>query len=96
MYYRKFDDVLLVSPSHAKMGLKVKNENTSAHFDLDWIFSKFDKINEDQLNKVFGHRLKSSTKDKKSITGKLIGGRMTLNDGRTRFLLGDMFKPLPS
>ncbi|MFN9908187.1 MAG: NB-ARC domain-containing protein [bacterium] len=28
MYYRKFDEVLFVSPSHAKMGIPLKKENT--------------------------------------------------------------------
>jgi KaiC/GvpD/RAD55 family RecA-like ATPase len=30
MYYRKFDDVFIVSPSHQKMGIKVKPDNTTA------------------------------------------------------------------
>jgi hypothetical protein len=38
MYYRKFDDVFIVSPSHQKMGIKVKPDNTTAQFSLDWLF----------------------------------------------------------
>jgi uridine kinase len=95
MYYRKFDDVLLVSPSHAKMGVKVKNENTTANFDLDWIFEKLEKLNQDQLQNVFGHKLKLTAKDRKSDTGKLLGPTTVLGDQRSRWLLGDMFRPLP-
>lgn len=47
MYYKKFDDVFLISPSHAKMGLKMKPENTTQRFSLDWLFKKFDLINEE-------------------------------------------------
>jgi hypothetical protein len=72
MYYRKFDDVLLVSPSHAKMGISVKKDNIESKFSLDWLFEKFDKINEEQMNKVFGHRLKMTVKDVKSATGKVL------------------------
>lgn len=46
MYYRKFDDVFMVSPSHAKMGIKVKQDNTTSTFSLDWLFKKFHDINE--------------------------------------------------
>ena len=47
MYHKKFDDVLLVSPSHAKMGVKVKMENVTSQFSLDWLFDRFEKINEE-------------------------------------------------
>jgi hypothetical protein len=47
MYFKKFDDVFIVSPSHAKMGIKVRNENTTQRFSLDWIFKHIDKINEE-------------------------------------------------
>lgn len=57
MYYKKFDDVFIISPSHAKMGLKVKNENTTAKFSLDWLFKKIDKINEEQMDEIFGARI---------------------------------------
>jgi hypothetical protein len=46
MYYRKFDDILLISPSHAKMGVKIKQDNITARFSLDWLFKKFEEINE--------------------------------------------------
>jgi len=96
MYHRKFDDVLLVSPSHAKMGIRVKQENVTPKFDLDWIFDKFDKINRDQLDVVFGHKLKHSLEEKKDSTGRVIGPGTLLNDNKSRWLLGDMFRPLPS
>ena len=59
MYYKKFDEVLMVSPSHAKMDVHIKEENVTGKFSLEWLFEKFDKINEKQLDRVFGHRLKS-------------------------------------
>ena len=96
MYHHKFDEVLLVSPSHAKMGIKVKVENTTSKFSLDWIFDRFNKINEKQLNEVFGNKLKSAVRKNKSETGKLLGPGMVMNDNRSRFILGDMFKPMPS
>lgn len=46
MYYKKFDEVLLVSPSHTKMDLKIKKSNVSAKFSLDWVFNKIGEINE--------------------------------------------------
>jgi hypothetical protein len=58
MYYKKFDDVFVVSPSHAKMGLKIKTDNTTQRFSLDWLFKKFDTINEEQMNDIFGSRAK--------------------------------------
>jgi ABC-type multidrug transport system ATPase subunit len=36
-YYRKFDNVLLISPSANKMGIKVKKDNLTQVFDLKWI-----------------------------------------------------------
>lgn len=58
MYSRKFDDVIIVSPSHAKMGIKVNKDNVTSRFSLDWLFSKFDDLNEKQMDEVFGNRLK--------------------------------------
>jgi len=46
MYHKKFDDIFVISPSHAKMGLKIRPENTTAHFSLNWLFDKFYTINE--------------------------------------------------
>ena len=34
MYLRKFDYIILVSPSHSKMGIPVKKEFTKENFDL--------------------------------------------------------------
>ncbi len=56
MYYRKFDEVIMVSPSHAKMGIKVKPDNCTTRFSLDWLFAKFESINQEQLHTVFGFR----------------------------------------
>jgi septin family protein len=57
MYYKKFDHVILVSPSHAKMDLKLKKENVASSFSLDWLFKKIDEINEKQLENVFGKKM---------------------------------------
>ena len=62
MYYKKFDDVFLVSPSHAKTGLKIKQENCTLRFSLDWIFKHIDKINEEQMDEIFGSKLKRTNK----------------------------------
>lgn len=92
MYYRKFDDVFLISPSHAKMGIKIKPENTKAQFSLDWLFKKFDEINEEQLKTIFGNVHDRSVKTKKSATGKsTLAGGTVLNDNRSRYLLSDAF-----
>lgn len=63
MYYRKFDDVLLVSPSHQKMGLKVKKSNVTDIFSLDWLFDKFNRINELQKDAVFGRKAPATHKN---------------------------------
>lgn len=47
MYHHKFDHVLLVSPSYAKMGVSVKPQNSTTKFNLDWIFNRIDDINEE-------------------------------------------------
>jgi ABC-type molybdenum transport system ATPase subunit/photorepair protein PhrA len=97
MYYRKFDDVFIVSPSHAKMGLKVRKENSTAQFSLDWIFGKFAEINEKQLDRVFGSKLKRSSKDKKSANEtRTLASGVLMNDGRSRFLLSDAFNSTPA
>lgn len=80
MYYRKFDDIFIVSPSHAKMGLKVKQDNTTAKFSLDWLFNKFAKINEDQLERVFGNRPGQTNRDKKTASGMTLSSGMMMND----------------
>jgi len=46
MYHKKFDEVVLVSPSYAKMGIKIKEENTTSKFSLDWLFGRLDAIND--------------------------------------------------
>jgi hypothetical protein len=46
MYHQKFDEVILISPSYAKMGIHLKEENTSSKFSLDWIFDRFESIND--------------------------------------------------
>lgn len=91
MYHRKFDDVFIVSPSHAKMGINVKPENTTASFSLDWLFHKFETINEKQMERVFGHRMNRSTKDKSNAVGKIFAQGEVMGDSRSRFLLSDAF-----
>jgi ABC-type multidrug transport system ATPase subunit len=46
MYHRKFDEVLLVSPSHTKMDIPVKKSNVTSKFSLNWLFKKIEEINE--------------------------------------------------
>lgn len=94
MYHKKFDDVFIISPSHAKMGIKTKKDNTNAQFNLDWIFNKIEEINDDQINEVFGNHLAVSAKEKKNLQGKPMSDAY-VNDSRSRFLIGDMFKTTP-
>lgn len=46
MYHKKFDQVILVSPSYAKMDIKVRQENVKSKFNLDWIFQRIESINQ--------------------------------------------------
>ncbi len=92
MYYRKFDDVFIVSPSHSKMGLKVKKDNTTETFNLDWIFQKFETINEEQLEATFGSRKNRTTKKNEDrAKGGGLGSALLLGDSRSRFMLSDAF-----
>ena len=40
MYAGKFEEVLMISPSYAKMGLELKDDNVRTKFSLDWIFDR--------------------------------------------------------
>ena len=91
MYYRKFDDVFIVSPSHAKMGINVKPENATTQFSLDWLFDKFATLNEKQTEAVFGHRVTRTKDDKRNQMGKIYAEGNMLGDQRSRFLLSDAF-----
>ena len=51
MYAGKFDYVFIVSPSYAKMRLRIKKSRLAADYSLDWIYDKIDKINEIQFLK---------------------------------------------
>lgn len=51
MYKKKFDYVFLLSPSFAKMELKLKPANMTSQFSLDWIYTKIEEINKKQLSK---------------------------------------------
>lgn len=44
-YFQKFDNVLLISPSASKMGIRVKKENMTQVFSLPWIQEKLLEIN---------------------------------------------------
>ena len=50
MYADKFDHTFIVSPSYAKMGLELDDEqdNATTHFSLEWIFDRIDMVNEEQ------------------------------------------------
>lgn len=48
LYSGLFDKVLILSPSFAKMNVKVPIEDTRQVYDLEWIFKAIEKINEDQ------------------------------------------------
>lgn len=95
MYKQKFDYILLVSPSHAKMGLKVDKKYVTDKFSLDWIYNNFSTINEKQTDKIFGHRMggKKLVKNYKDATGKQISGKtFVLNDSGNRFVTNDFMK----
>lgn len=95
MYHKKFDEVLLVSPSHAKMDIKVKKSNVTAKFSLDWIFHKIGEINEKQQDAIFGHSLggKKLPNDKLTATGKhKVQSAHVLNDKGSRFQMSEVIK----
>lgn len=92
MYGHKFNDVLLISPSHAKMGISVRKENITDEFSLDWLFQKFDVMNEEQNERVFGFHGDRSVKPKQDAKGRVLGGeQMVVGDQRARWLLSDAF-----
>lgn len=51
-YFQKFDNVLLISPSASKMGIRVKKENMTQVFSLPWIQEKLLEINKKQKQKI--------------------------------------------
>ena len=81
----------MISPSHAKMGIKIKADNCTTRFSLDWLFNKFNTINDDQLNTVFGFRAQHSTKERKTAAGKVMQEHPIVGDSKARFLLSDAF-----
>jgi len=44
-YYKKFDQILLVSPSANKMGVPVKKGNKNTEFSMSWIENKLMEFN---------------------------------------------------
>lgn len=93
MYYKKFDEVVLVSPSYAKMGIKIKEENVRTKFSLDWIFQRLDTFNQKQSEKVYGHNLggKKLPQDKLSnVTGRTVKQQVVLKDENSRFQMASM------
>ncbi len=44
-YREKFDDIFIISPSHTKIGLPVKQDHATSEFSLRWIYENFDKVN---------------------------------------------------
>lgn len=88
MYHKKFDEVIQVSPSYAKMDIKIRQENVKSKFNLDWIYKRIELINEEQYEKIYGHSLggKNLHGDKLSATGKTkIANSTVLNDNKSRF-----------
>lgn len=48
-FYRgKFDNIMLISPSHSKIGLPLNANDTSSEFSLEWIYRNLDKVNKNQ------------------------------------------------
>lgn len=54
MYKGKFDLILLVSPSGTKLGLDIEEKYMKQSFDLDWIMKKLNKVNSEQIMRLFG------------------------------------------
>lgn len=52
MYYKKFDEIFIISPSFSKMDVKVKPGNHTQQFSLDWIYGKVDEVNRRQQIKT--------------------------------------------
>ena len=50
MYKRKFDKVLLISPSASKTGLRLPKDCINLEFDIEWIFAQLGKVMEKQNN----------------------------------------------
>lgn len=94
MYHKKFDEVLLISPSYAKMGLKIKEENVRSKFSIEWIFEKIQAINEKQMEKVYGHSMggKKLKEDKLTSVGRVKKSGAVLNDNKSRFEMAAMIK----
>ena len=54
-YYKKFDEVLIVSPSLGKLNMNVPKENTKTTFELNWLHEKIKKFNKEQFKAI--HKL---------------------------------------
>lgn len=48
LYRKRFDYVYLVSPSYAKMGIKIPDSHMTGTFDLPWVFERIALVNEKQ------------------------------------------------
>lgn len=70
MYKGKFTETLLISPSGMKLGLAVTDKNVKTTFDLEWIMRKIEKINKEQLQKIFGRTLEETVGNKMTGPGK--------------------------
>lgn len=97
MYSEKFNEILLVSPSYAKMDLNVRAESATTRFSLDWIFDKLEVINEDQQQKMFGHSFggRRLANDKRSATGATqLTNTALMGDQRSRFYMADHLRKM--
>lgn len=74
-FLHKFDQVLLLSPSANKMGIRVKKDNISQQFDLKWIENKLFEMNKKQAQAIAA-RLKELNIIDKFDTEKLNGHLM--------------------
>jgi hypothetical protein len=73
----------MISPSHAKMGLPMPDENMTDSFNLDWVFKKIDEVNDKQAKVI-----KSSNKGHVSVTGGASKGRLHTQSVLTKEQVG--------
>ena len=51
-YYKKFDTILLMSPSASKMGIPLKKEFMTTEFSMSWIADQLMTINLKQVKLI--------------------------------------------
>ena len=81
--------MIMVSPSYAKMGLDLKQDNCQTRFSLGWIFKRIEEINGEQHEKIYGHsKGGGQVPGDKVINGVQITNTALVNDPRSRFEAG--------